>query len=515
MTNASRPAPVRTPESGPTMHTAPRLTLPSRRTRQAGAFASLATYWTAPKQPLKAARNRLRGAHANGHAVAETLFAHPRGAQQPRACDRSRRRRRIVVAAAALLWAGACASDDHTLSEVSLAEPSSEEGESVEAPVNPGVTPPNEPTPEHNEADSKADDESMLGYRLLTVDASDRDTWRYINLETRRVLDLTAEQAATDATWHLAVRRNVVRVNGGASGPGNVGAALAIAQDQLYGENGEALAEAFGAVNAETELPLLLGEVPIPRGLSSDTIESAFSDHFYTYNFGTGVASANPNTGFLVRSAEGNSFARMRCTEMDFPTRLGQGIRSFAFEFYVQGEGEERFAETPVVFSGSIGAAGGELCFDFDASGEDGGTADCTTGNWDVKLGFTGRNFYLRSHSGPSAPALGSAAGTAMGGVHGPEDWVTLLAQTQGQTGPDEATLIYQADAVRGIFDTQPWYAYNLAGDRALTPNFRVYVLRSDVGDMQSPTFALQVISYTSASGTPGHLTFRYRTLQP
>lgn len=61
-----------------------------------------------------------------------------------------------------------------------------------------------------------------LHQNILTVDATDRENWAYINLTEGETVDIA--DAAASMAWDLGFKRTEVIVNGGVSGPGNTGA---------------------------------------------------------------------------------------------------------------------------------------------------------------------------------------------------------------------------------------------------------------------------------------------------
>lgn len=61
-----------------------------------------------------------------------------------------------------------------------------------------------------------------LHQNTLTVDATDRENWAYINLTEGETVDIA--DAATSMAWNLGFKRTGVIVNGGVSGPGKTGA---------------------------------------------------------------------------------------------------------------------------------------------------------------------------------------------------------------------------------------------------------------------------------------------------
>ena len=61
-----------------------------------------------------------------------------------------------------------------------------------------------------------------LHQNTLTVDATDRENWAYINLTEGETVDIA--DAATSMAWDLGFKRTAVIANGGVSGPGKTGA---------------------------------------------------------------------------------------------------------------------------------------------------------------------------------------------------------------------------------------------------------------------------------------------------
>src|SRR5690554_877648 len=332
------------------------------------------------------------------------------------------------------------------------------------------------------------------------VDAKSYSQATYLNLNTGATMQMTAEEAQGRDDWHLSFKRDTVQVNGGASGMGSVAGAVANAQDKFYDAAGEPNFNLLVNATASSEEEALLAEYPKPgsRDWISDSITNNFGDDWYSYNPNGGIMNANSDNGWLLRSAEGNSYARMRMTEMDFPTRTGEGIKSFTAVFDVQVPDTTSFAPTQATFTGAIGPEGGGLCFDFDADS----TVNCeTSAHWDVKLGFAGRDIYLRSNSGTS--------GEGNGGVFGPFKWDDLAVYTSATIAPgsgEDITGRYAADTTSGVFNASSWYAYDQAGGHLLRPNFRVYLIDTDTNDAQAPVYAVQIVGYygdDTVSGQP------------
>ena len=345
-------------------------------------------------------------------------------------------------------------------------------------------------------------------YSERQLDASDNTDYVYINLDTNTELSLTAEQAASSTDWHVAFRRFSVQLNGGASGPGAVAGAIADAQTDFYDAGGDPLVSVFTNATPESELSAFEATLAAPGSWATDSVvtqlrgTSSTDGGWYLYNPMNGVMSANTENGWLIRSGEGNSYARMRAQELTFATRSGNGVESFEFAFDVQVPGTDQLTGS-ATFSGSIPPAGGEVCFDFDADAN----VACSGTLWDVKIAFFGRDFYLRSNGGVS--------GEGAGAVFGPFEWDELSAWTSATIEPSGSSVVarYQEDVTSGIFDESSWYAYNLTGAHRLWPNYAVYLIDTNQADDAAPQYALQITGYYDATGASGYPRLRWRRI--
>ncbi|AGA32302.1 hypothetical protein TVNIR_0601 [Thioalkalivibrio nitratireducens DSM 14787] len=341
----------------------------------------------------------------------------------------------------------------------------------------------------------------------MQIDATSSAEYVHLNLHTGQAVEVAAQsEVATE--WHIAFRRFNVMLNGGTSGPGDVAGALVAAQDDFYDDNNTPITSRFTNATADSERPVLMAEIAEPG--ADDWIRdsvttvlsgtSATDGGWYLYNPADGTMLPNPDRGWLLRSGEGNSYARMRMTELTFDTRSGRGVEHFRFEFDLQPAGVGQFTGQ-AAFEGLIPPGGGEVCFDFDADL----IVACSGTDWDLKLGFLGRSFYLRSNGGVSGEGSGAA--------FGPFDWAQLATYTSATMDPGGTPLagLYVPDSSSGVFSEHPWYAYNLAGQHRLWPNYRVYLVDTDRGDDAAPRYALQITGYYSDAGVSGHPRIRYR----
>src|SRR5690606_28916168 len=240
--------------------------------------------------------------------------------------------------------------------------------------------------------------------RSAVLDASSQTAYTYFNLTSGQKVALTDEQAATSTDWHIAFRRTNIKLNGGDSGPGKVSGALLVPQDDFYDENGAYIANVFLNATADSELEHLAGSLSPAETLVQDKVSSVleipgelqngvYDFGWYLYAMSNHQISENDQTAWLLRSGEGDSYARFRATSVSFSSDTGLAA---TFSFDVQPAGTSQFTGT-AEFSTTV-ATGNEACFDFDTNQ----TVDCAGTRWDLKLGVAGRSFYLRTNSGVS-----------------------------------------------------------------------------------------------------------------
>lgn len=338
------------------------------------------------------------------------------------------------------------------------------------------------------------EDQGDKDYNEQIVDA--RAQTQYLNLATGAIVP-------KDGNWHVAFNRTNVQLNSGESGNANVVGAVGDEQAGFYDAFGEPDLNKFVGATADGELDHLRDSFPEPASWEPDGVVYAFGDaeDWSVYGAG-GVISEVPDIGYLVRSAEGDSYARMRVVDFDFPTREGQGIQGFDLEFEVQAAGTTQIVGPFIHFTEPADYDGGDACFDFDANA----TVDCATSDtWDVLIGFSGRDWYLKTNSGPS----GSGQGAALG----PIDWAELSAYTSATIDSNGVSLAraYSPDATGGLFTDKNWYEYDLQGAHGIWPNFRVYLIDSDSEDASAPVYAMQIINYYGADDKSGQPEIRWK----
>lgn len=301
----------------------------------------------------------------------------------------------------------------------------------------------------------------------ITADAS--AGWAFARLDNQTVVP-AAPNGSPPATWDVAFNATSVMLNGGAAGPGGVSGACVC-------QNASATDAQILAMTAESERADFDAVTSVASGavFVQETLAPAISGWFA----GAGTsATADASRTFIVRLADGTSFAKMRVTALQSPSATSAG--RITIEYAVQAAGSGVFGAQQTL---SVDVAGGARSVDLNT-----GTLSSNAAEWDLRLeGFT-----IRVNGGVS----GSGQGAATPGS---------FTMTSANAFPPQA---YRTDTYAGIFGAKRWYRYNLAGDNRISPTFDVYLLKRG-----NSAFKLQILNYYDAAGQPRRITFRYAQL--
>lgn len=302
----------------------------------------------------------------------------------------------------------------------------------------------------------------------------------YLNLVTGEVVDASG-------TWHLKVQRLNVEAHS------DVEVGLAVAQDLFYDEQGEPLVEMFINATPETEVDALLGFVDATDvSFSPDSFRPAIAgmDGWYNYDFATHVVTAKVDNYWIIQSSLGDSYAKFHAREI---VQDGQEFTT-TFDFYLQASGEESFATEPSS-SFTISNMAEQSCFDFDT----GQTSDCAGLDWDVSM------------VNGEVVLNGGASGDGMAAALGP---ITAEEIGEYSDGSDpNLARAYSSDLLGGVIYDSPWYAYNLQENHQIWPNYRVYLIDTDITSEEDELIKLQFINYYDESGSSGNVTLRFMPL--
>ena len=191
-----------------------------------------------------------------------------------------------------------------------------------------------------------------------TINASNNDSWVYFDLKTGQ------SSSDKNSVWHVGFKRNDVILNGGdsASGTnkGKVGGYLAATPAGYYVEKegadkGDVIVSKFLSDGSASTLADLTNTASYAKPSSArdwvidsrgSDLNPAYSGSFpnldygwYTYNGMTHQLNAKPmdkTKGALIRSAEGNSYARLRLDKINYPDKTSNVASSWVFKLDIQ-----------------------------------------------------------------------------------------------------------------------------------------------------------------------------------
>ena len=182
-----------------------------------------------------------------------------------------------------------------------------------------------------------------------TINATSNDDWVYVDLKTGQ------SSTDKDSTWQIGFKRNDVILNGGDSGSGKIGGYLAVTPAGYYDAKDEPIVSQFITDGSAATLADLTSTADYDKPLSARSwvidskgsdLNPAYTGNFpnldfgwYTYNGMTHQLNAKPidsAQGALIRSAEGNSYARVRLDKINYPDSTATTANSWEFKLDIQ-----------------------------------------------------------------------------------------------------------------------------------------------------------------------------------
>lgn len=186
-----------------------------------------------------------------------------------------------------------------------------------------------------------------------TINAANNDNWVYFDLKTGQ------SSSDRNSAWQIGFKRNDVILNGGDSAiganKGKVGGYLAATPAGYYDAQGEPVTSQFITDGSAVTLSNLTSTANYDKPLSARSwvidskgsdLNPAYTGNFptldfgwYTYNGMTHQLNAKPVAtaqGALIRSAEGNSYARVRLNKINYPNATATTPTSWEFKIDIQ-----------------------------------------------------------------------------------------------------------------------------------------------------------------------------------
>lgn len=193
--------------------------------------------------------------------------------------------------------------------------------------------------------------------REATVDATSDIEWVYFDL-------ITGAPSSVSGTWQIAFNRYNVKLNGGDSGSGTVAGFEGKTPAGFYDGDGKPVVDRFvNARPADTLADLTAADIAVPaaardwiadanhsslnadyRGTYPNPLDFGWYSYYPTEAAASAVGlhqhmlKANPEGASLLRSGEGNSYARMHVTDITYAPAdpAYSGAQTWTIEFDVQ-----------------------------------------------------------------------------------------------------------------------------------------------------------------------------------
>lgn len=336
-------------------------------------------------------------------------------------------------------------------------------------------------------------------FRSIQVDANTE--WAYVDFSAN-------SEVSAGENWDLAFKTTSIRSNAART-------ELALAAPQLdFFDTGtkKPNVNVWTNATAGSELEHLLASYSLDDlEFSQDSIDAVVGrDGVNFYSSSTGIA-ANSDAWWLIRSAEGDSYAKVNFTTVDY--NIDGHVVTLEADFFVQGKDDTEFSSTAVTWSRDEAS---ENCFDFDSAS----VVDCGSDTWDVQYASIGRSMMILVNGGYS--------GSQQGGVFIADDSDPsgeLYAMEKADIDAidvstlEESDFVADAESTVNMFynpslefgsDYNDWYAYDLLSGRGIWPNFRVYAVKeTDTDDVT----LVQMVNYYNEADEGRHIKIRYRTL--
>ena len=333
--------------------------------------------------------------------------------------------------------------------------------------------------------DASTPDDTVATFNVVTLDAA-------TNTSEAALLDLLSGSTVTDETWQVAYQKSVgFKLNGGSSGDGEVSACIAHQYTDLFDDNGDAVESSFEALTASSTLTdFNRVDSTYCTDFEFDEIETEIdTDDWLDYNATTHTISAKEGNGWIVRSADGDSYARVKVDSLSSTTAV------FSNQLW-NGSVFESAVNSP-----DLDLSSGSVYWDLETN-----SIVTESDDWDLRIVVDGFDYSIQVNGGVSG---NGDAGVAYIFVNDVDD----------VTDPTSKSEVYDyfVDSASGTLSSPGNYGplqYNVGGAHKMWPTFTTYLIK-DEAITGSSLFKVQVISNYGEQGdlASANVVFRYEEL--
>lgn len=330
--------------------------------------------------------------------------------------------------------------------------------------------------------DTKSDSQNYT--EVTGVDAS--SAYAYYDLDTNTQLELTDEEAQENTQWDLAFYSTTIKLNGNASGPGDVKAYFTGNNSDFYDESGNAISEKFTSATPEDELEdfLAVTEYAADTSFVYDELNTVFGSDFYNYNFTNHEITANDSQYYLLKSDDTYYKVRVTSTSNMDGGVAGHTLTEFTIGYQEKSADDQTFSAEQTV---QILQCETQHYIDFSENSE-----VTSEDAWDITVLCDSIEVQLGDDVEAYAFVGDETADNAV--IANPDDSL-------------------ETDSVDLVFKNQfPWYQYNLEGGHKIWSQYGVYLVQTP-----NDTYKLQVTSYyglVDGEVTTRQISFIYDTVE-
>lgn len=339
-----------------------------------------------------------------------------------------------------------------------------------------------------------------------TVDASSTSAWAHMDFSSG------SSNATVNDIWQVGFQRYNGMSNSGISATGSgpnaddVSVCVAYKFDGLYDGDGNPVLSEFEKLNLNNTLEAFnsvtkascasgdyLADTLSTQIKSDDWMEASTPYPTISYQ-----AVTTDNNGWIIQSADGNSYARVKVSDVDITYNGATDHSISPARIKLSSEKWNGASWDAALDSGWLDFEAGAVYWDLETN-----TTVTQVDQWDLNVQLSGRDFQIRVNGGASGDGNGGV-GLVIAGDGYAKDVTDSTA-----TGYSAISQIssYNGDGVSGAFtqvdSNYGFFTYN-GTDHKMYPHFTVYLVKDGTDDATAKYYKLQAISYYGETGTGG-----------
>ncbi len=347
-------------------------------------------------------------------------------------------------------------------------------------------------------------------------DTPPADTFSYAELDAATdpsqaaLLDLLSGDTVIDESWQLGYQKYLgFKLNGGLSGPGKVSGCIAHQYDALYNEVIEEDGTKYVPVVSEFEALTKDTTVANFKAVTKDSCTDFIVDSLKTqiqmdewldadYSQGAPVFSAKADNGWIIQSADENSYARVSVKNVSvvFGADITRQVTLAVEHWNANTAAFDMAMDSPILdFSDQ------RVFWDLESN-----TLVTESDDWELSIKVDGRDYPMQVNGGISGSGKAGVGNLNV-------DKASLV------TDPNDREQVYRyfADEAQGVLSIPNKYGplqYSVKGGHDMWPTFATYLIKDEANN-DVRFFKVQVVSNKGIDGSlpSANLSIRYEEL--